>query len=132
LAVAVEWRAARRFVVVFPAAFPAADASSVLDDTRVECFARCLTTFWGAASAIEPRVHTATTATSSIFIVLRIMESLSSRIPAKTPPSTNVTIAHLTFQFKDLVVAEPAGVLPLGIKYLANLRSMFASSRKDA
>src|SRR5438093_13029192 len=87
LAVAVEWRAGRRFVVAFPAAFPAADASSALDDTRVECFARCLTTFLGAASAIESRVDTATTATSSIFIVLRIMESPSSpEFPRKPHP----------------------------------------------
>ena len=74
LAVAVEWGAARRLVVAFPEAFAGVDGSEP-DDTRVECFARCLTVFLGAASAIEPRKHTATTATSSMFIVLRIMES---------------------------------------------------------
>jgi hypothetical protein len=87
LAVAVERLAARRFVVAFLAGFAAVGDGSVLDDTRVECFARCLTAFLGAASVIEPRVHTATTATSSSFIAVRIMESPSfPEFPRKLGP----------------------------------------------
>ena len=65
--------AACGFAVVLLAAF---EASSVVvaDDTRVECFTRCLTAFAGAASANEPRAQTATSATSNVFSVLRIME----------------------------------------------------------
>ena len=61
------------FAVVLLAAF---ETSSVVvaDDTRVECFTRCLTAFAGAASANEPRAPRATSATSNVFIVLRIME----------------------------------------------------------
>jgi hypothetical protein len=48
------------------------------DDTRDECLARARRTFLGAASAVAPSANAATSATSSIFIVLRIIESSSA------------------------------------------------------
>jgi hypothetical protein len=44
------------------------------DETRDECLARWRTIVFGAASAIELTVKTATIAISNIFIVLRIIE----------------------------------------------------------
>jgi hypothetical protein len=42
--------------------------------TRVECFARALVDFFGAASAAELRANAATSATNRILIALRIIE----------------------------------------------------------
>ena len=95
LAVVGEWLVARRFVVVFFPAFVATDGGVVLDDTRVECFVRCLIAFLGAASAIEPRMNTATSAASSIFIVLRIIESpLFLTFLLKPDPMLKLTVVH--------------------------------------
>jgi hypothetical protein len=43
------------------------------DDTRDECLVRCRVFVGVAASAIEDRAHAATSVTTSIFSVLRIM-----------------------------------------------------------
>jgi len=43
------------------------------DETRDECLARCLVFFGAAASAIDDIVNAATSATTSIFSVLRTM-----------------------------------------------------------
>jgi hypothetical protein len=43
------------------------------DDTRDECLVRCRVFVGAAASAIEDRAHAATSVTTSIFSVLRIM-----------------------------------------------------------
>ena len=66
----------RRFdtVVFFVAVLADVGGGDVLTDTRVECLVRCFTTFFGAASAIEPSTNMVTSATTSIFIVLRIIE----------------------------------------------------------
>jgi hypothetical protein len=42
--------------------------------TRLECFARALVAFFGAASAAELSANAASSATSRILIVLRIIE----------------------------------------------------------
>lgn len=43
------------------------------DDTRDECLVRCRVFAGAAASALEHRAHAATSVTTSIFSVLRIM-----------------------------------------------------------
>jgi hypothetical protein len=46
------------------------------DETRVECLGRCLTNFFGAASAADATVKAASSATNNRFIVLRIIAAL--------------------------------------------------------
>jgi len=45
------------------------------DATREECFTRCMVFFGAAASAIDDSAKAATSATTSIFIVLRTMRT---------------------------------------------------------
>jgi hypothetical protein len=58
---------ARRFAVVFAPLVAVAP-----DDTRVECFARCFTTFFGAASATEAAAN-ATSSAARNTLRFRIM-----------------------------------------------------------
>jgi hypothetical protein len=52
------------------------EVAATPDETRVECFGRCLTLFC-AASADDTAVNAASMATSSIFIVLRMIRRSS-------------------------------------------------------
>ena len=60
----------RRFVAVAVAVAPVVAAAP--DDTRVECLARCFTTFFGAASATEAAAN-ATSSAARSTLKLRIM-----------------------------------------------------------
>jgi hypothetical protein len=60
---------ARELAFFFAGFFPV--CAGAPDDTREECFARCLVFFGAAASAIDDIVNAATSATTSIFSVLR-------------------------------------------------------------
>ena len=77
---AVDWDFATALFFFFAAGFFAVVVAAPLPDvTREECFARGRTGFLGgAASAIEPSVKAATSATRNIVIDLRAIESSSA------------------------------------------------------
>src|SRR5205085_1592622 len=90
------------------------------EETRVECLARWWTTFFSAASAIEPSMTTATMATSSMFSVLRIIElppektsspcsTIAHRFPVCEPVLASESVgAHVSgFQLEQLRIADP-------------------------
>jgi hypothetical protein len=63
----------RAFAVAFFFAAGLRPVVAAPDATREECLARCLVFFGAAASALDDSANAAMSATSSIFIVLRIM-----------------------------------------------------------